>query len=82
MVPVIFSLTVLTVILFIAFMFRTPSKKEIKKFVDKTNEKNIWSKLGFWPLKKKIKYFIYFAIYIILIIILAAVFYVNGISLI
>tara|TARA_B100001057_G_C22544880_1_gene831125 strand:+ start:288 stop:431 length:144 start_codon:yes stop_codon:yes gene_type:complete len=47
MVPVIFSLTVLTVILFIAFMFRTPSKKEIKKFVDKTNEKNIWSKLGF-----------------------------------
>ena len=47
MVPIIFSLTVLTVILFIAFMFRRTSKKEIKKFVDKTNEKDIWSKLGF-----------------------------------
>ena len=53
MVPIVFSLTVLTVILFIAFMFRTPSKKEIKKFVDKTNEKDIWSKLGFWPCEKK-----------------------------
>ena len=47
MVPIIFSLTVLTVILFIAFMFRRPSKKEIKKFVEKNNEKDIWSKLGF-----------------------------------
>tara|TARA_Y100000996_G_scaffold334694_1_gene271119 strand:- start:1529 stop:1672 length:144 start_codon:yes stop_codon:yes gene_type:complete len=47
MVPIVFSLTVFTVILFIAFMFRRPSKKEIKKFVDKTNEKDIWSKLGF-----------------------------------
>jgi|TARA_B100001540_G_scaffold298061_1_gene301269 hypothetical protein len=47
MVPVIFSLTVLTVILFIAFMFRKPSKKEINKFVNKTQEKSSWSKLGF-----------------------------------
>ena len=47
MVPIVFSLTVVTVILFIAFMFRTPSKKEIKKFVEKTNEKDIWSNLGF-----------------------------------
>ena len=47
MVPVIFSLTVITVILFISFMFRKPSKKEITKFVNKTQEKSIWSKLGF-----------------------------------
>ncbi len=47
MVPVIFSLTVITVILFISFIFRKPSKKEITKFVNKTQEKSIWSKLGF-----------------------------------
>ena len=47
MVPVIFSLTVITVILFISFIFRKPSKKEITKFVNNTQEKSIWSKLGF-----------------------------------
>ncbi len=47
MVPIIFSLTVFTVVIFIAFIFRKPSKKEIKKFVNKNQGKSNWSKLGF-----------------------------------
>ena len=47
MVPIIFSLIVFTVVIFIAFIFRKPSKKEIKKFVNKNQGKSNWSKLGF-----------------------------------